>query len=524
MKGRGYRGFMDACRAAPPPRSGCPGCCATSGVMRGIALAVALAAVTLGAGCMVGPDFHRPAAPQVDGYSKRPLPARTASADVTGGLAQHFVQGQDIPEQWWKLFHSQALNALIEQSLKANPDVHAAQAALRFAMENVYAQMGAYYPSVQAGFATSRQKNAVDVISPTLTSGAAIFNLYTAQLNVSYVPDVFGGTRRQVESLRAQAESQRFALEATYLTLTSNVVAAAVQEASLREQLAATQKVIDIQSEALELFRRQYDLGAIAMADVVAQEAALAQTRATLIPLRKQLALQRDLLARLAGRFPSEEPAQNFELSSLELPEELPVSLPSRLVEQRPDVRAAEAQLHAASAQVGVAIADMLPQFTLSAGIGSTAVQLGKLFTSNTQFWSVGGSFAQTIFDGGSLLHKKQAAVAVMDQSAAQYRSTVLTAFQNVADTLRVLEYDADAVQAQAAAEQAAAQSLRIARESLALGAISYLSLLNAQMTYEQAVVNLAQAQGNRYADTAALFQALGGGWWNRQEVASSPN
>ena len=178
--------------------------------------------------------------------------------------------------------------------------------------------------------------------------------------------------------------------------------------------------------------------------------------------------------------------------------------------------------MHAASAQIGVAIANMLPQISLGAGIGSTAVQMSKLFTSNSEFWNATGSFTQTIFAGGTLLHRKRAAVAAMDQSAAQYRSTVLTAFQNVADVLRVLEYDADAVQAQAAAERAAVKSLQIARESLALGAISYLSLLNAQMTYQQAVVNLAQAQGNRYADTAALFQALGGGWWNRSDVVST--
>lgn len=471
---------------------------------------------------MVGPDFHRPDAPNVNGYTKEPLPTQTVSASVTGGEAQRFEQGQDIPGQWWKLFHSQALNALIEQALKANPDVQVAQASLRLAMENVYAQMGFYYPAVQANFSPGRQRNAVDVISPTLTSGAAIFNLYTAQLNVSYMLDAFGGNRRQVESLNAQAESQRFQLEATYLTLTSNVVVAAVQEASLREQFAATQKVIEIESEALELFRRQYELGAIAMADVVAQEATLAQTRATLLPLRKQLAQQRDLLARLVGGFPSEEPVERFELSTLDLPHDLPVSLPSQLVEQRPDVRSAEAQLHAASAQIGVAIANMLPQISLGAGIGSTAVQMSKLFTSNSEFWNATGSFTQTIFAGGTLLHRKRAAVAAMDQSAAQYRSTVLTAFQNVADVLRVLEYDADAVQAQAAAERAAVKSLQIARESLALGAISYLSLLNAQMTYQQAVVNLAQAQGNRYADTAALFQALGGGWWNRSDVVST--
>ncbi len=473
------------------------------------------------AGCAVGPNFQRPPAPSVVGYTREPLLSQTASADVPGGEAQRLVQGLDIPQQWWTLFHSPELNALIEQALKANPDLRAAQAALRLAMENVYAQMGSYYPSVQAGFSPSRQKNAVGTISPTLTSGEPLFNLYTAQVSVGYTLDAFGGNRRQVESLKAQAESQRFQLEATYLTLTSNVVVAAVQEASLRAQIAATREVIKIETEVVEIFRRQYALGAIAMADVVAQEATLAQTQATLPSLQKQLVQQRDLLARLAGRFPSEEPAERFELSTLTLPQKLPVSLPSQLVEQRPDVRSAEAQLHAASAQVGVAMANMLPQITLSASAGSIATQIGQLFTPGTAFWSVGGSLTQTLFDGGTLLHRRRAADAALDQAGAQYRSAVLTAFQNVADTLRALQYDADAVQAQVAAERAAAESLRIVRRALELGSISYLSLLNAEQTYQQAVINLVQAQSNRYADTAALFQALGGGWWNRSSVAS---
>ena len=335
-------------------------------------------------------------------------------------------------------------------------------------------------------------------------------------MGVSYTLDAFGANRRQVESLKAQAEFQRFQLEATYLTLTSNVVVAAVQEASLRAQITATEQVIQIETEVVQIFRRQQELGAIAMADVVAQEATLAQLQATLPALRKQLAQQRDLLARLAGRFPSEELAERFELSRLELPQELPVSLPSKLVEQRPDVRAAEAQLHSASAQVGVAVANMLPQITLSAGAGTSATQLSQWFVPGNQFWLLGASLTQTLFDGGTLLHRKRAAEAVLDQAGAQYRASVLTAFQNVADTLRALQYDADALKAQVAAEHAASESLAIARKALELGSISYLSLLNAEQIYEQTVISLVQAKANRYADTAALFQALGGGWWNR--------
>jgi len=487
-----------------------------------VGLAVSIAApVALLTGCSVGPDFKRPAAPEVDGYTSEALSTKTASADVAGGKEQRFALGEDIAQQWWTLFRSPELNTLIEQALKANPDMHAAQAALREAMELVYAQQGAYYPSIEAGLSATRQKNAVGTLAPTLSSGSPLFNLFTAEVGVSYAFDVWGGSRRQVESLEAQAELQRFQLEATYLTLTSNVVVAAVQEASLRAQITATEQVIKIETEVVDIFRRQQTLGAVAVAEVVAQEATLAQLQATLPALKKQLAQQRNLLARLAGRFPSEEPAQRFELAALSLPEQLPVSLPSKLVEHRPDVRASEAQLHSASAQVGVAIANMLPQITLTAAGGTTATQVSQWFSPGNQFWSLGASLTQTLFDGGTLLHRKRAAEAALDQAGAQYRSSVLTAFQNVADTLRALQYDADALNAQVAAEHAASESLAIARKALALGSISYLSLLNAEQTYEQTLIGLVQAKANRYADTAALFQALGGGWWNRPEEAA---
>jgi len=479
-----------------------------------------ISAALLVAACTVGPDFKRPAAPAVNGYTPEPLSALPKSADIPGGEAQSFMQGLDIPEQWWTLFHSEPLNNLIGQALKANPNAQAAQAALRVAMENAYAQNGAFYPAIEASFSPSRQKNAVGTLAPTLSSGAPIFNLFTAQVSVSYVLDVFGANRRQAETLEALAEFQRFQLEATYLTLTSNVVAAAVQEASLRAQIAATQEVINFETEQLDLLRREYELGAIAESNVLAQEAALAQTRTTLPPLQKQLAQQRDSLTALLGRFPSDEPSEKFELSMLQLPQDLPVSLPSRLVEQRPDVRSAEAQLHAASAQVGVAVANMLPQFTISANVGSVATEMGQLFTGGTNFWSLAGNLAQPIFEGGTLLHKKRAAEAAYDQAAAQYRSTVITAFQNVADTLHALQNDANSLKAASDAERAASESLKIARRQLQLGDISYLALLNAEQTYQQAVIILVQARANRYADTAALFQALGGGWWNRSDLS----
>jgi NodT family efflux transporter outer membrane factor (OMF) lipoprotein len=483
-------------------------------------IGLVLVQLALISGCAVGPDFQRPAVPDAAGYTPEPLAVETASSNGVGGDTQRFLRDMDIPGQWWTLFRSPALNRLIEQALAANADLAAAQAALRVAQETAYAQAGAFYPTIDASASPSRQKTASS-LSPVPANGSTMFSLYTAQLSLSYMPDVFGGVRRQVESATAQAESQRFLLEATYLTLTSNLVAACVQDASLRAQLAATENIITIETELLALLQRQNAAGQIAGLDVAAQEAALAQAQATLPPLRKQLAQQRNLLAALTGRLPSEAPTDEFDLASLSLPDALPVSLPASLVEQRPDVRAAEANLHAASAQIGVAIANRLPNLTLTASWGTSALRSGGLFGPGSGFWSLAGTLATPLIDGNTLLHKERAARAAYDQTAAQYRSTVITAFQNVADALRALQADADALRAQRAAARAAETSLDIARRQLALGQINYLGLLTAQQTYLQAVINLAQAQANRFADTAGLFQALGGGWWNRSDVAA---
>lgn len=480
-----------------------------------------LAAALLLASCKVGPDFERPAPPAVTGYTPEPLGVQTASAAIAGGEAQHFVQGLDIPGQWWTLFHSPALNALVEQAIAENPGLPAAQAALRQAWENVYAEQGSLFPTVQLGFAASRNKSSA-ALSPVTSTPALYYTLVTPQVTVSYMPDVFGGTRRQIESLVAAAESQRFQLEATYLTLTSNVVAGAVQEASLRGQIAATEEIVKTEREGLDIFRRQLQLGQVAGADVAAQEAALAQAQAMLPPLQKQLAVERDLVTALIGRFPSQQPAEQFELASLHLPRQLPVSLPAKLIEQRPDVRAAEADLHMASAEIGVAVAARLPQFALTGDAGSTALALAGLATPGNVFWTLAGNVTQTVFDAGTLLHKERAAEAAFDQAAAQYRSTVIAALQNVADSLRALQADADALTAAAAAQQAAAASLDITRHQLELGAVNYLALLTAESAYQQALSAVVQAQASRYADTAALFQALGGGWWNRADVSPS--
>lgn len=491
---------------------------------RGAMLAGAALIALAASGCAVGPDFQRPQPPSVQGYTPEPLPASTAAADDPFGGAQHFDTGKDIEGEWWHLLHSAPLDALVAQALKANPTLEAAQAALRQAQENVYAQRGQYFPTVSAGLSASRNLTPVAAVSPAAASGKPYYSLITPELNVSFVPDVFGANRRTVESLEAQAENQRFELEATYLTLTSNVVAAAVQEASLRGQVAATQEIIKQEIDLLVILRRQLALGQVAGSDVAAQEAALAQAQQALPPLQKQLAQQRDLLTALAGRFPSQEVAEQFDLAGLQLPLDLPVSLPGKLIEQRPDVRAAEESMHSASALIGVAVAARLPQITLTANLGNSANTAANMFTPGTNFWTIAGGLTAPIFDAGTLLHKQRAAQAAFDQAAAQYRSTVLTAFQNVADALRALQADADALNAAVAAERAASRSLDIVRRQLDLGQVAYLALLNAQNAYQQTRLALVQAEANRLADTAALFQALGGGWWNRADVATASN
>ena len=469
--------------------------------------------IALGAalGACVGPDFHRPAAPRIDRYTAAPLGRETASAAGPGGAAQRFLDQQEVPRNWWTLFASEELNTLVVEALRANPSVASAQAALRQAMENTAAQRGAFFPTVQGTFDANRTRDAVGVLSPTLTSGTAVYNLFTPQVTVSYIPDVFGANRRAVESLAAQAEASRFALDATYLTLAANVVTTAIEEAGLRAQIAGTEQVIALERESLSVLRRELDLGAIAAVDVYSQDAALAQLEGTLPPLSKQLHQARDQLAALTGHLPADFTAIQFDLDQLRLPVELPLGVPSQLVERRPDVRAAEAQLHAATAQVGVAIGNLLPQVTLTGNLGSTATLFADLFKPGTGFWSLGAHAAGSLFAGGTLIHRKRAAEAAVDQAGAQYRSAVLTAFQNVADVLHALDSDADALNAASRAEEAAHKSLDVARHQLELGSVSYLALINSEQSYHQAVVSLAQARANRYSDTAALFQALGG-------------
>jgi NodT family efflux transporter outer membrane factor (OMF) lipoprotein len=465
------------------------------------------------AACAVGPNYHRPTLPQNAGYGA----ARPPAALGDSATAQSLVVDLDLPSQWWTVFHSAALEELVGQSLKTNTDVIAAQAALRQAHELYLAQRTSFLPTAQGSFGANRSEFPPATLTSPTTAASNTYTLYTAQLTVAYSPDLFGLTRRQVEIAKAQEQVSRFQLEATYLTLSSNVVATAIQEASLRAQIAATRRLLELQHQVSGLIGEQRKLGTASELDLLAQVSLEAQTAQTLPPLEKQLGLARDELTALLGRLPSDEPAQTFHFEDLTLPTQLPLSLPAKLVEQRPDVRQAEESLHAATAAAGVATANLLPQFAISGDLGSSALKLGKLFTSYTEFWDAGATLTQTLFDAGALRHRRKAAYAAMDEAAAQYRGAIILACQNVADTLRALQADAASLEASAKAEAAAKAAFELARRQHELGTIGSLSLMSAEQTYRQAELTLVQTRAAQMADTAALFQALGGGWWNRQ-------
>ena len=504
--------------------------------MKTLRCLIALAAV-LG-GCAAGPEFTAPALPVSSGYTPHAGPAATASAPVAHGAAQTFAVGQAIRADWWALFKSPALNTLIEKALVANPSIEAAQASLRVAQESALAQRGYFYPTVAASYSPQRTKLAgnqggnspgvqgdgsviaVQQGTPANAGGAApfnspvIYNFHTAQLTVGYAPDVFGANLRQVQGLDALAQAQAHQLQAAYLTLASNVVAAALQEALLRQQIATTQAIVEGGRQAVDVLRRQLTAGYASRVDLALQENALAQSQQALPPLRKQLEQTRNLLRALVGGMQDVELPETFELAQLSLPEELPLSLPSQLVSQRPDMRVAEAQLQAATAAVGVAAANRLPQFSINASWGGAAGSFSQMFSNSGRFFNLAAGITQPIFDAGTLKHRERAAEEGLRQAQALYQATAITAFQNVADTLAAIESDAQALVAAASAERTSRKSLDLVQRQLAKGYIDRLTLLAAEQSHHQAALALAQAQAARLGDTAALFQALGGGWW----------
>ena len=481
---------------------------------------LALSITVMLSACAVGPDFKAPTAPAVsvgseqNPYTALPVANPTQGSEGNAGVVQKIVLAQDISAQWWTVFHSEELDKLIRSALAQSPNLASAQAALRQAQENYTAQSGStLYPNVSANAGASR--NLGSAVS-TFVPGGVLYNLYNASVSVSYTLDIFGANKRALESVQAAVEYQQFQVEAAYLTLTSNLVTTAIKEASIRAQLQATQEILNAQAKQLDVIEHQLSMGAIPKASVLAQRNLVAQTSASLPGLEKSLQQTRNQLAVYAGRLPSDANLPEFSLDSLQLPQELPLSVPSALVHQRPDIRANEALLHQASAEVGVATANLYPQITLSANYGSAATKASNLFGAGWSLWSLGAGITQPIFNGGALNAKKRAAIAAYDQADAQYRATVLSAFQNVADSLQALDFDANTLKQQVAVEALAKQTLELTSQQYQLGAVSSLSLLDAKRTYQTARIGLVQAQAARYADTAALFQAMGGGWWNR--------
>lgn len=487
----------------------------------------AIIAMMLGSlsACLVGPDFMPPKPPKVNHYTKPPWPCRTASAPGHGGAAQQFIQANTISAEWWRLFQSPKINKLICQGIINSPNLRAAKATLLEAQENLRAGIGnGFFPNVSVAMTAQRGSNtgffnASNAESDTLTTSGiptSVFNLFNASLNAAYLLDFFGGVRRQIQGLQSQVDYQYFEFRAAYLSLTATIVTAAITTASLHRQICVTKQLIREQAEQLAIIKKQFDFGGVSQIAVIAQQTQLAQTRSALPPLEKSWAQTRHLLAMLVGVFPSEcHVIPSLDLNELHLPTELPLSVSSALVRQRPDVRAAEALWEVANARVGVATANLYPQFTLNASWGKSNSIGSQVLGSQSNLWNIGGALFQPLFRGGALLAERRAAIAAYDTAAAQYREVVLQAFQQVADTLRAIEADAREMRAQKQAESAAYANLSLVKQQYSLGGVSYLSLLDAQRQYQQTRISLVQAEASRYTDTAALFQALGGGWWN---------
>jgi NodT family efflux transporter outer membrane factor (OMF) lipoprotein len=480
----------------------------------------------------VGPNYKRPAAPAVTRFTEAPLPPNTGAAPANAdqpqttpsGRDQIFAPGADIPGAWWALFRSPTLTGEIATALRQNPTLEATAATLRQAQETTIAQQGGLFPTINGQFTRTRQRISgaeAGLVGPQ--AATETFSYYDAQLNVSYTFDVWGQIRRGIEASSAAAQAQRFQLEGAANMLAANTANAAITAASLSDQIDAEERLVAAEQQLLKTVRSQFELGGATGTDVATQESQLANTEALVVPLRTQLQQSRDQLAAYLGRTPAEAPIPTLRLADLTLPGTLPVSLPSNLVDQRPDIRAAEAQLHQATAQVGVAIANRLPQFTLTGFIGTAPAKIGDLFTPGNGIYSVLTQALAPIFQGGTLLHQQRAAVAAAQSAAFTYRATVINAFQNVADVLTALQGDAQALAANQQAERAAARSLSLAQVQYGAGGIAYLTVLTAQTQYQNAVIGLIRAQAARYTDTVALYVALGGGWWNRNDLPPKP-
>lgn len=498
------------------------------------------------AGCAVGPNFSSPEAPETTSYTSEEI---TKISNNDGGDIR-LLKSDDIPRKWWEAFHNTKLNTIVSNAIQHNQTLEAAEASIRIAYFNAEAQKGFFLPqigltpSVSANLPSNLFANSVlnqklnsqsypnagsvlsnvAVPSTTATPPPWDYRLITPTMVISYTPDVWGKYRRTVESLEAQEDIARYQLEAAYLAMTSNVALTAIMEASLRSQYEAIENVIKIMHEALDMLRKQLNVGWASEADVLTQEALYAQAKQLLPPLQKQIALARNLLTSLGGEYAAAQSNDLFKLSELRLPRKIPVVLPSKLVRQRPDVRAAEANMHAAAAEIGIAIGTRLPEFTINALGGADAYHLNYLFQSGTTLYNIIGGVNAPVFQGFTLLNRQKAAEANFDQANALYRSIVIQAFRDVADMLRSLQADTRAVEAATYSEQVARKQLDIIRKEMQIGAVSVLMLLNAQNNYLLATVSRIQAQGNQLADVAGLFMALGGGWSDQVLKNLPPN
>jgi len=473
------------------------------------ALGLCIALLFCIAGCAVGPNFVRPKPPSIDRYTYGTEPT-IASAEAQ---EQRFEKGAKLTADWWRLFNSPKINAVLEEALANNQTLQAAQASLGQSQETLRAGYGVFFPQFDASFNATRQK-----FSPARfgsTSPSSIFNFFTLATTVNYTLDVFGRERRAVEGLRAQVELQHYTALATYLTLTGNVVNTVIAQAGYSAQIKATEEMIRLLKEQVGITETQAKAGLIPYVNVLSLRTQLASTEGTLPPLRQRLSQAEHLLATLAGRTPAEWTPPEVELAELKLPEDLPISLPSDFVRQRPDILAAEAQLHGANANIGVATAALFPTVTLDGTYGQNSTSLKDLFLRSSNYWSMAANASTPLFHGGTLWFQRKAAKQGYQQSLANYHQTVLTAFAQVADTLRALEHDADALRAQSLAFDSSAQAQRLIQTNYVAGTATYLQVLVSNFQYRQAQVAYLQAVTQRLQDTAALFVALGGGWWN---------
>ena len=468
---------------------------------RRLPLATALTCLLLG-GCVVGPDFKR-LDRDMAGLGTTG-PAYTRAADDLPGASG------DISSHWWENYQSARINQLVALALAHNPSIDVAIGNLKAAQNYVAAQRGFFFPTVQAGYSATRENVGPNLTSP-LVSNANPYSLHTAQLTVGFVPDVFGGNRRAVESLQAQADSQRHQLEALRTSIASNVVAAVLQESYLTNQIDVSQSAIKAAKNQLEHLRITQQSGYSSGLDLAQQQVAYAQTIALLPPLQKALEQTRDLIAVLCGQLPA-QPLPPAEQGSPTLPAQMPRVLPSQLVAHRPDVKAAEEQFHSALAQIGVATANLLPQLSLGASVGNSASTFNDLFSGGPA-WSLIAGLTQPLYAGGTLSARKRAAEDIAEAARAQYKVVVLTAFQNVTDTLYALENDQRALQAARDVEQATLKLRDHIREQYRSGYTSLLLLLIAEQSYLQTNLTRISAEANYAGDTVSLYQALGGGW-----------